>query len=822
MELRYALRTLARSRGFTIVAILTLSLGIGANSAIFSVVNAVLLRQLPYADPDRLVLLWGADRAGDDRRNQISFTDMDDWRTHNHVFEEVAAYEHWNAGMAGDFAPERVPGMQVSDGYFALMRGTPLLGRVLLPEDQIDGKDYVVVLGYDIWRRKFGGDPKAVGRTVEMSGRPYTIVGVMPASFRPLPASLVGKHAELYRPVAERHDDNERASRHLRAIARLKPGVTTAQAQAEIDLLTRRQAAEHPQSDKGRGVRIVTLRDDLVRNLRQALLVLQGAVCFVLLIACANMANLLLARSAGRRKELAIRTALGAGRFSLASQALTESMVLALAGGTCGLWLASWGTDLLQKLGTTVIPELAGIQLDGRVLVFTLAISLATGVLFGLAPALQAAPDPIEGLKAGGRSSGGGFGSGTANRGVHHALVISQMAIALVLLAGAGLLVRSFARLQGVQPGFEPRNVLTGNLALPEIHYPTAAKQVAFYRTAIEKLRQLPGVRYAAAVSVLPESTNFDTTATQIEGHDVAPGEEPYLDRYIVTPDYFRTLSIPLVRGRLFTELDTGQRPPVALINETAARVYWPGQDPLGKRLRVGGFDVPMQKAPWRTIVGVVRDVYQYGLDGQRSAQLYFPHEQFPTGYMTLVVKCTGDPALLAAGVRAQIRTVDKDQPLYDVATMEEVMAEAIAGRRFSLVLLATFSGIALSLAAVGIYGVISYSVTQRTQELGTRMALGAQRRDILRLVLGQGMALILSGACAGALAALLLTRFLAGLLFGVSATDAAAFGGAIIVLMAVALAACYLPARRAARARIPLGITAISQCAIIGVMALP
>jgi putative ABC transport system permease protein len=801
VALRYAFRTLAKSRGFTVVAILTLALGIGANSAIFSVVNAVLLRQLPYADPDRLVLLWGSDQADSDRRNQISFTDMDDWRRQNHVFEGVAAYEHWDASMAGDFAPERVPGMQVSDGYFSLMRGTPLLGRVLLPEDQIDGKDYVVVLGYDLWQRKFGGDPKVVGRTVDISGRPYTIVGVMPASFHPLPASLVGKHAELYRPVAEKHDENERASRHLRAIARLKPGVTTAQAQAEIGLLARRQAAQHPESDKGRGVHVVTLRDDLVRNLRQALLVLQGAVCFVLLIACANMANLLLARSAGRRKELAIRSALGAGRLDLARQALTESMLLALAGGTCGLCLASWGTDLLQKLGTKVIPELAGIQLDGRVLVFTLAISLATGVLFGLVPALQSAPDAIEGLKAGGRSSSGGSGGGAANRGVRRALVISQMAFALVLLAGAGLLVRSFARLQGVQPGFEPRNVLTGNLALPEVRYPTEPKQVAFYRTAIERIQQLPGVRYAAAVNVLPESTNFDTTGTQMEGHNVPPGEEPYLDRYIVTPEYFRALSIPLVRGRLFTEQDNAQAPQVALINETAARMYWQGQDPLGKRFRVGGFDVTMEKAPWRTIVGIVRDVYQYGLDAQRSAQLYFPHAQFPARYMTLVVKCASDPAQLAAAVRARVRSVDKDQPLYDMATMEEVMAEGTAGRRFSLVLLAIFSCIALSLAAVGIYGVISYSVTQRTQELGTRMALGAQRRDILRLVLGQGMAMILAGAGAGAVAALLLTRFLASLLFGVSATDALAFGAAIAVLIAVALAACYLPARRAARA---------------------
>lgn len=756
-------------------------------------VNAVLVRRLPYTDPDRLVLIWGAGR--DDVRDQISFTDMDDWRKHNHVFEEIAAYEHADASMSGDFAPELVPGMQVSDGYFALMRGSPLLGRVLVPEDQVEGKDHVVVLGYGFWRRKLGADPKIIGRSIQMNARPYTIVGVMPADFQPLPASLVGKRAEFYRPVAEQHDDKERASRHLRAIARLKPGVTTPEAQAELDLLTRRQQTEHPDSNKGRGARVVTLRDDLVRDLRQALLVLQGAVCFVLLIACANLANLLLTRTLSRRKELAIRSALGAGRLDLARQVMAESLILALAGGTCGLLLASWGTDLLQRIGASVIPELTGIQLDANVVAFTLALSLLTGVLFGLAPALHAAPDLIESLKAGGRSSGGG----TIRRGVRSALVISQVAVALVLLAGAALLVRSFARLQGVQPGFDPHNVLTANMALPTVRYPIGPKQVAFFRGALEKIRHLPGVQYASAVSILPESTNFDTTGTEIEGHNVPAGEQPYLDRYIATPDYFHALSIPLVRGRLFTDRDDEKSPLVALINETAARMYWPGEDPLGKRLRVGGFDLPQDKAPWRRIIGIVRDVHQYGLDRNLSAQLYFPHAQFPTGYMTLVVR-GHDPAALATPLRAQIRAVDNDLPLWDVAPMEQVMAESLAGRRFSLVLLAVFAGLALVLAAVGIYGVISYSVAQRTQELGTRMALGAQRADIFRLVLGQGMTVILAGAGVGILSAMVLTRFLSTLLFGIGATDAAAFAGAAALLVAVAVLACFLPARRATR----------------------
>jgi predicted permease len=791
---RYALRALGRSRSFTAIAILTLALGIGANSAIFSVVNAVLLRQLPWPDPDRLVLLWGADSSGD-TRDQISFTDMDDWQRQNHVFENVVAYEHWDPSIAGNFEPEQVPGMRVSDGYFALMRGRPLVGRVFLPEEQVEGREKVIVLSYDFWQRKFHGDPTAVGRTIEIYGRPYTIVGVMPASFRSLPASLVGKPAELYRPVAEKHADKDRASRHLRAIARLKPGVSVAQAQAELNLLTRRQAADHPDSNKGRGVRVVKLRDDLVRNLRQALLVLQGAVCFVLLIACANMANLLLARSAARRKELAIRSALGAGRFELAKQALTESTLLALAGGGSGLLLAMWSIDLIQKLGTKVIPNLAGIKIDAAVLAFTLILSLVTGAAFGLAPAIAASPDLNDVLKAGGRTSGGW----TAGRRVRGALVISQMAVAMLLLAGAGLLLRSFARLANVDPGFDAHNVLTANLALPSVRYPDGPKQAAFFETVLERIRHLPGVRYAAAVNVLPESTNFDTTATQMEGHNVPLSEVPYLDRYIVTPDYFRALSIPLVRGRLFTPHDDEHSTPVTLINETAARLYWPGQDPVGKRLRTGGME-PMEKEAWRTIVGVVKDVYQYGLDANRSAQFYLPNAQFPHDYMTLVVRADSDPARLSAAVLAQIHAVDKDLPLWDVATMEDVLADSMAGRRFSLVLLAVFAGVALALAAIGIYGVISYSVTQRTQELGTRMALGAQGRDILRLVLRQGMTFILAGAAAGIVGGLLLSRFLASMLFGVSGTDVAAFCGAVAVLMAVALGACLVPARRAAK----------------------
>ncbi|MFN7994926.1 MAG: ABC transporter permease [Bryobacteraceae bacterium] len=794
IQLRHTLRALTRSPGFTAIAVITIASAIGVNSAIFSVVNAVLLRPLPFAAPDSLVLLWGTDRTGNDR-DQISFTDLDDWRRQNRVFQHVAAYEHWDAVLSGDFEPERVPGMRVSDGYFALMRGGPLLGRVLLPEDQVEGKDRVVVLGFDLWKRKFAGNPAVIGNTILLNGRPYTIVGVMPPAFRSLPASLVGAPADLYRPVAENHDDRERSSRHLRGIARLKPDITAATAQAELDVLTRSQEVLHPESDKGRGVRVVKLRDDLVRNVRRALLVLQGAGGFVLLIACANLANLLLARSTARRKELAVRSALGAGRGTLVMQAFVESLVLAAAGGACGLLLALWSADSLRRLGARVIPELASLQLDAPVLIFAVAITLITGVLFGAVPAIQYAPDLIKDLKAGGRTSSGGI-----RRGVRHALVMSQVGVAVLLLTGAGLLLRSFVRLQGIDPGFDPYNVLTANVALPSVRYPIGPGQVRFYQQVIERVRRQPGVVAAAAVSVLPESANFDTAATEIEGRTVSPEDQPYLDRYVVTPDYFRALSIPLHRGRAFTERDDQTSPMIALINETAARTYWQGQNPIGKRLRVSTFDLSQDKAPWRTIVGVVGDVYQYGLDAKRSAQLYFPHAQLPTGDMTLVIRSAHNPSALEPGVQAAVQAFDKDQPLYDVATMEQVMAESLSSRRFSLVLLAAFAALALALACVGVYGVVSYSVSQRTQEFGTRLALGAKPRDLLRLVIGQGMAVVSAGVIAGVVAAIVLTRFLASLLFEVRPTDLAAFGASIALLVGVAALACYIPARRAMR----------------------
>jgi putative ABC transport system permease protein len=794
-DLRYSLRMLRKTPGLTLVAVLSLALGIGANTTIFSIVNTVLLKALPYAEPERIVLAWGDIAAEGNHRSQVSATDVADWRQQNKVFEEVTTYSGWSATFLGNGEPERIPGIQVGDGYFQLMRGTPLLGRAFLPEEQQDGKDQVIVLGYALWQRRFGGDPHIVGQKVNLGGRPYTIVGVMPADFRPLPSSLVDPQGQFYRPVAEPPNEEERSSRHLRSIARLKQGVTLQQAQAEMSVIASRLEREHPTTNAGRGVRLVTLPEDTVGGLRRTLLTLFVAVVFVLLIACANVGNLLLARSTVRQREVAIRAALGAGRARLLRQFLTESALLAALGGVVGLLLALWGTSFIESLGARVTPLLGGLKLDTYVLGFTALISLLTSFAFGLAPGWRASrPDLNEALKEGGRSSGAASGS----QHLRGALVVAEIAMALVLLVCAGLLIRSVMRLRDVQPGFNPQNLLTMNVPLPSSRYPKNTSWVAFYEQLTQRLENLPGVKAAGFTSVLPFSDNFDGRGLAVEDHPRPRGQEISVDLYIVTPDYLRAMSIPLLNGRALTERDREDGPLVALINETMARLLWPGQSSLGKRIKFPGSEKNPQ--PWRSVVGVVRDVKQYGLDRESPMQIYLPEAQFPTSFMTLVVQTSAEPASLSAIVRKEIHALDKDLAVDKVATLESLLADSTALRRFSMLLLILFAGLALTLATVGIYGVMSYAVTQRTHEIGVRLALGAQQGNVLRLVIGQGMTLSLLGVALGLAASFALTRLMQSLLFGVSATDAATFIVVPLLLAGVALLACWLPARRATR----------------------
>ena len=795
-DIRYGLRTARKSPGFTAVAVITLALGIGANTAIFSVVDAVLLRALPYKNPASLTLLWQRDEKSGSDRDQVSYTDVEEYRTQNHAFQSMVAFGDWNAVFSGPGTPERIPGMQVGDGYFSLMGAQPLLGRAFLPEEQIDGKDQVVILGYGLWQRRFAGDPGIVGKQVTLSARSYTVVGVMPRDFPFLPASLVDGPAQFYRPVAEQYDRKEARSRHLRAVARLKPGVALRKAQAELDVINRDLAKQYPEDYATTGVRVVSLQEDITGNLRPALLVLLGAVGFLLLIACANIANLLLARSAGRQREIAVRAALGASRARLVRQALTESLLLAVGGGACAVLMALWGTSVISAMGAKVIPQLVGVGMDLRVLAFTTSISLLTGLLFGLVPALQLSALSVnEALKEGGRGS-----HGATHGSFRKALAISEIALALMMLAGAGLMLRTFVKLHAVNPGFNSKNILTMNIGLPSLTYPFGSlKPVVFYRELIGRVSALPGVQSVAAVSILPLGGDFDTVGTGVEGAAYGPDEQPYPERYVVTPDYFKVMQINLVRGRILSEADNESSPLVMLVSETAAQRWWPNQDAVGKRLRLPGYVREMDKS-WRTVVGVVQDVKQAGLDAPRTMQLYVPHAQNRSGFMALVVRTGSGPLNYAAEVRQQISAMDKDLAVSDISSMEQVLSASVAARRFSTVLLGLFGGLGLLLASVGVYGILSYTVAQRTPEIGIRMALGAAQWDVLSLVVGQGLRLAVSGMVVGIVGALLLTRLMSSLLFEVSPSDPLTFVAVAVLLGAVAFLASYIPARRAAK----------------------
>ena len=793
-DLRYAIRGLSKNPGFAFVAIAVLALGIGANSAIFSAVNGILFRPLPYAEPQRLVMIWGnLFKTGLDEIG-ASAPEFKDYKEQSTVFEHLAGYTQAGFNFSGGGEPERINGAYVTADLFPLLGVAPAAGRVFAAEEDSPGHEQVVILSYSLWQRQFGADRSVLGKTLLINGKDATVVGVMPAGFQ-----FPDREVELWKPIAfdaEDLSEGNRGSHYLRVIGRLKPSVSLEQAQAEMNTIAQRIQQQHTDTyQTGFGANVVSRHEQVVRSVRPVLLILLGAVGFVLLIACANVANLLFARAAARQREIAIRTALGAGRLRIIRQLLTESLLLSLLGGGVGLLLALWGVDLLVALAPDSVPRLNEIRLDARVLGFTLLASLLTGLIFGLAPALQLSkPDLNESLK-----EGRGAGEGFRRQHIRNLLVVSEVALSLILLIGAGLMIKSFAQVQKINPGFNPDHVLTMRLSLPQSKYAEPREQRAFFQRLTSQVASLPGVESAGVVNFLPMSGTGNLRSFSIEGH--AP-IEPNLQFRMISADYFRAAGIPLRRGRAFTEQDREGAPPVAIINERLARLFFQGEDPLGKRIKLGGADGPF---PWLSIVGVVGDVKHDGLDEEASPEMYVSYQQpqlpsFAVTSMFLAVRTTVEPTELVAAVRKETAALDKDQPLADIKTMEQRLGESVAARRFNMLLLATFAALALVLAAVGIYGVMSYSVTQRTHEIGVRMALGAQRRDVLRLVVGQGMLLALVGVTLGLIGAFALTRLMTSLLFGVSASDPATFAGVASMLVAVALLACFIPARRATR----------------------
>jgi predicted permease len=785
-DLRYGARMLAKNPGFTSVAVVALALGIGANSAIFSVVDAVLLRPLPFEESDRLVFL--SERSPQLEGMSISYPNFTDWRAQNQSFEKIGVYRRNSYNLTGRGEPERFVGGIFSADLFAALRVQPALGRLFTNDEDQPGAQPVVVLSHGLWQRRFGGDPSIVNQNVTLNGVGYTVIGVMPADYG------WPRGVELWTPVGQESGQQswQQRGNHpgLYGVARLKPGVTIEQARANMDAIAAALEKQYPDSNTNNRVSITPLLDIIVRDVRPRLYVLLAAVGFVLLIACANVANLLLARATTRQKEIALRAALGASRWRVVRQLLTESVLLASLGGLLGLALAKWGVKLLIAISPNTIPRANEVGLDMRVVAFTAAVSILTGVVFGLVPALQSSrADVNEVLKEGGRGSTGRrhwFRSG---------LVVAEVVMTLVLLVGAGLLIRSFHRLQNVDPGFTTESLLTFNVSLPERKYAEPQQRVNFYNQLLQNLRNLPGVQSAAIATGLPLGNNGWQNSYNVIGRpEPGRGQRPITEVAYVSPDYFKAMGITLLRGRYFTEQDTRESPRVTVIDEEFARREWPNADPLGQQLRTGGND-PI------TIVGVVRRVRMEGLrEDSGRVQSYYPYQQNARPGMSVVLRTAGEPMNLAASVRQQVLAADPDQPIFNLQTMGEIWNLSIAPEKLVLMLLIVFASLALVLAGLGIYGVMSYTVTQRTHEIGIRMALGARPLDILRGVVGQGMTLALAGVGIGLAAALSLMRLMRGMLFGVSASDPLTFAGVAVTLVLIALVACYVPARRATK----------------------
>jgi putative ABC transport system permease protein len=794
-DMRYGFRMLLKRPGFTVIAVLALALGIGANTAIFSVVNAVLLKPLPFREPERLVAVWETNAQLESEmrnRNEVALANFLDWRAQNQVFEQLAALSYASVNLTGVSEPERIQSAVVTTNLFQALGVQPATGRSFLPEEESPASPRVALLSHGLWQRRFGADPQIVGRTLTLNGNQATVVGIMPPGFQlQFPTSM---QVDMWLPMRIDAAAANRKFHYLYVLGRLKPGVSREQAQAGMKAIAGQLAEQYPETNADKGANVVALHKQLVGNVQPYLYVLFGAVGFVLLIACANVANLLLARVAARHKEVAIRIALGAGRFRLIRQLLTESVMLSSLGGLLGMLLAYWGVDLLIALSPSDVPRLNEIGLHGPVFFWTLGVSLLTGVLFGLAPALQASkPDLNESLKESGRSMGG-----LRRSRLRSLLVVTEVALALVLLTGAGLMIKSFWRLQQVSPGFDANNLLTMNISLPRQKYSEAQQANVFFDQLFQRLRTMPGVEQVGGADPLPLSNSNITTGFLIEGGPIlAPADRPEVGERAVTPLYFQTMRIPLLKGRQLSEQDRADAPRVIIINEAMARRFWPGEEVIGKRL---GFEDDDGKQSWPEIVGIVGDVKHERLDAEAKPEVYFPYQQHPKNFMSVVVRTTSDPAAMIAAVRQQVLAVDRDQPVFDIKTMNERLSKSVAQSRFIMLLLGLFSVLALLLAAVGIYGVMAYTVAQRTHEIGIRMALGAQTRDVLRMVVGQGMTLALIGVGVGLVAAFVLTRLMSSLLYNVTATDPLTFGAVALVLSTVALFASIIPARRATR----------------------
>jgi putative ABC transport system permease protein len=806
-DLRYAFRQLVKSPAFTAVAVLTLALGIGACTAVVSLVNALLIRPLPYKAPQELVLLWQKFSAQGLDQIPVSAPEYLDYEKQTTSFEQIAAFDYTDLNLTGGDMPERVQGAAVSPSLFPLLGVAPIEGRVFANDEFGEGRDGVVVLSARLWQRRFNSDPNLIGTQISLNGRKFTVVGIMPARFQfPLPlfgiqGGTFAGPVDIWKPIAFTKDELEsRGSRSYGVIGRLKKGISTAQAQAQIDTIHANWLKQFPDNynpDVRFGAKLYPLHEQVVGGMRTALFILLTAVGVVLLIACANLATMLLARAGTREREFAIRVALGASRWQLLRQVLCESVLLALIGGAAGSLLAMWGLDLLRAIGTQTVPRIAEANLDARVLLVMLIVSIGTGILFGIVPALASGnPELTEALKEGSR----GATTGAPRNRFRNALVIAEVAMALVLLVSAGLLVKSFVRVQNVHPGFNPRNVLTAELSLPLLKYPRGKPVIDLYAEVERRVRAIPGIEAVGLTLILPLSGSNSDNSFHIEGRSEAQTKVyPDEEVRVITPDYFRVLATPLLKGRFFSEADNADAPGVLIINQAMAKKYWPGEEALGKRINFG--DADPQKIKWFTIVGIVSDIHHQGLDIDPKSEFYLPHPQRPYRGMILAVRSAQDPGSLTSAIRAEIRRIDPDLPAANVRTLEQVTSDSIAPRRLSAVLIGVFAALALVLAAVGIYGVMSFLVVQRTHEIGVRMALGAQRKDVLRLVMGQALQLVFIGAAIGLAIAFFSSRALGAMLYNVGAFDLSTFILVSIALGLVALLASYIPAVRATRA---------------------